>query len=920
MNDTFTRSDFLTTVVLLATASAVLVGLAYLLMRGCSAARLRTVIGRTALLSIGWLVLAELTGGLAPLQMQLRRLLVHHEAPRPDTSLPPAPDSLVANQPTNSSLPTVAIVENGVDAEKSLEDECQESDEPVAFAADDVGASSLVTQSPPSERPVDAAEELPSSDIDASAVKNDESTVDVLSEIAAVDDPASLESSVAPMDSLDQPADSSLEVEATGDVGPGKWITSAWWHGLVTIWFIGWTMLMMRAVVVRLGWSWRYRQAVKLDNAELRDRVSELSRQFGYRRVVTLKASSQWQGPVAWGIVSPTIGLPDDFCREFDAQQQRAMLAHELGHLASRDPLWSLVADMVTAALWWTPWCWWLRATLRNSAESAADEACLVIADGPRILAECLVVLGRRMTRPTSFGYAATGGFRSSLGKRVERLLELEQTETNGSLQGTSRQNQIVAIRFALVISVIVTMVGAAWARPGLEHSYLKEGKPMSWFDSTWRKSLLGSLVAMTLVTGNAPVGDTQVASAEEPQETAESEQEGEAEERQEADGEEEAEVAEEKEEEEAEATAEVADEDEASEDDDEDGDDEDDDDEEEEDEDVERDTDAEEAVRLEAEARAEAMREQIEEELEAKVAEIEESVERSTEQVVDDIAMLADRMAQDALVKADQVAAQADEIAELAAQKAEEAIARASEYLEEKEGSEKEKGEKAIEKGREKVKELKERIKSKTREKMAGRKKLPLSHGHESEMQVRKARMSQLEQMAMQLEKQRLQIADQMEMLARQQEKISMEIERVHLKMSKAHELGPRIDTSELERVAEYLDEQGIKGFEVRWLIGQLRDPMREGIEHAEILKKFHGFAEELRSHGKEEEARRLEDAIDSVMTSIKAQHDSEDVAEERNHHQAGEEVTVLREQMEAMRAEMKAMREMLQQQAKER
>ncbi len=987
MNDTLTRSDFLTTVTLLACASAVLVGLARVLMERCAAARWRSIIGRTALLSIAAVVFAELTGGLVPLQTQLTRVLVRAQPAAPQISTAASSSTADAsplsdNEVTQSDRPSA---NNSERAEHSDAKATVPQDEPITVF-EDAGQPAAETREddqtsvPPVDAPlaemaddqvavnrtagevVDSRERLehdgsskelaegsPESDEyvavpDRASIVEDRLTSDSQEEANSLSARSVSVNSQMPTRSL-EPVSSQESKTLASDVSaePSRWhwLQNAWWRGLLVVWLVGWMTLVLRAIVVRILWSWRHRQAVLIDDEELQERVRAIGAQLGYRRRVSLKASSHWQGPVAWGVVLPTIGLPDDFCLEFDAEQQDAMLAHELGHLAARDPLWLLAADIVTAALWWTPWCWWLRANLRRSAETAADEACLVLTDGPRILAECLVVLGQRMTRPSSFGYAATGGFRSSLGQRVKRLLELEHGASAGSLARSPSQNQIVAVRFALVISVIVAMVGAAWARPGQEHSIQKEGKPMSWFDSTWRKSLLGSLVAMTLVTGNAPVGDTGVASAEEPQEATESKQEGEEKE----------EAAEEKEDEEAEATAEVADEyeaseDEASDDDDEDtdeeegdqdedeedeedsddeGDDESDDEEEEADEesdDEENDADAEEAVRLEAEARAEAIREQIEEELEAKVAEIQESAERSTEHVVDEIAMLADRMAQQALVKADEVAAQADEIAELAAKKAEEAIARASEYLEEKEGSEKEEGEKAIAKGREKVKELKERIKSKSREKMAGRKKRPTSHDHESGMQARKARMSDLEKLAMQLEKQRLQVADQMESLARQQEKISMEIERVHKVMSDMHEWGPNIDTSELESVADYLDEQRIHGHEIRWAISLLHNPM--GGENDRALELLRRFADSLRSNGKKEEARRLDDAIDSVMVSIKAQHPTEEAGEMMKHHQhgftGGEEVNVLRQQMEAMRAEMEAMRKMLQQQAEKK
>ena len=53
---------------------------------------------------------------------------------------------------------------------------------------------------------------------------------------------------------------------------------------------------------------------------------------------------------------------------------QMFTLAHELAHLAARDPFWCLVADGAAAMLWWHPAVWWLRRQSQLASELAADE------------------------------------------------------------------------------------------------------------------------------------------------------------------------------------------------------------------------------------------------------------------------------------------------------------------------------------------------------------------------------------------------------------------------------------------------------------------------------------------------------------------------------------------------------------------
>src|SRR5207249_6589724 len=137
--------------------------------------------------------------------------------------------------------------------------------------------------------------------------------------------------------------------------------------------------------------------------------------------------SARLGGPIVFGVFRPVIALPGDFAERFNLAQQEAVLAHELAHLASGDPVWYGLANLATALLWWHPLVWWVRRQLHFASEQAPDEASLLVADGPGVLAECLVDLGARLTHERSFvrlGVEGTG-LRSGLGRRVERLLQL---------------------------------------------------------------------------------------------------------------------------------------------------------------------------------------------------------------------------------------------------------------------------------------------------------------------------------------------------------------------------------------------------------------------------------------------------------------------------------------------------------------
>src|SRR5207249_6320044 len=135
--------------------------------------------------------------------------------------------------------------------------------------------------------------------------------------------------------------------------------------------------------------------------------------------------SARLGGPIVFGVFRPVIALPGDFAERFNLAQQEAVLAHELAHLASGDPVWYGLANWASAILWWHPLVWWVRRQLHSASEQAADEASLLVVDGPVVLAECLAEMGARLTQQRPFAWIGVegNGLRSGLGRRVERLV-----------------------------------------------------------------------------------------------------------------------------------------------------------------------------------------------------------------------------------------------------------------------------------------------------------------------------------------------------------------------------------------------------------------------------------------------------------------------------------------------------------------
>jgi len=298
-------------------------------------------------------------------------------------------------------------------------------------------------------------------------------------------------------------ASAPMSTEAFGDARVVSDPGGVWWPAY--LWLLG-----AAPVAGRAGWArWllgRFRRRhPPVGDESLAQKTARIAGRLGIRRPVAVLEANGLKAPVAFGTFRPTLVVPAGFSRQFDGRAQEAILLHELAHLASGDPAWQFAADMTCAAMWWHPMAWWLRCRLRAAGEAAADEASQLIPGAPETLASCLVALGRRLAPPRAgMAWNSIEGpaFRSSLGRRVERLLDLPSGPS--SVPSGAR---LAGVRAMLtVFLVVVAVLCTAWARPQADLD--KGGTTMSAIWTSWRHSL----AAAALTALWAPLSDGAIA------------------------------------------------------------------------------------------------------------------------------------------------------------------------------------------------------------------------------------------------------------------------------------------------------------------------------------------------------------------------------------------------------------------------
>ncbi|MBN1590857.1 MAG: hypothetical protein JW888_15195 [Pirellulales bacterium] len=217
------------------------------------------------------------------------------------------------------------------------------------------------------------------------------------------------------------------------------------WPGvLVGLWIAGtaWGLAMLVGMLVRTGWL--LRRAVVVDDPRWNVPAVELAARLGLRRPVMIVKSDQTTIPSTAGWLRARIILPLDHARWVD-DLCRAVLSHELTHVARRDVLWQTIARAVAVFYWFHPLMWFAIRRLRWEREVACDDAVLRLGERPSSYAEHLL------------GFAAALAGRSSLPSAVVAMATRRPIETR--IRNVLRPT---ANRAPVGVRTVCVLIGAA--------------------------------------------------------------------------------------------------------------------------------------------------------------------------------------------------------------------------------------------------------------------------------------------------------------------------------------------------------------------------------------------------------------------------------------------------------------------------
>ena len=192
-----------------------------------------------------------------------------------------------------------------------------------------------------------------------------------------------------------------------------------------------------------------------LDDPAWRAAADALARRLGVGGSVRLFVSASVTTPMAGGVWRPAVFLPASAVG-WTPEQRDVVLAHEMAHLASRDPLRLLLARFAVAAYWFHPLAWMAVREAAVAREEACDAAVLSLGTRPSVYARVLLDLA---------GSVQPGRLVAALPMVQHSLLERRVMEILKDTRPAARRFAVVPV---LVVASLTLAVAAA--RPDTRH------------------------------------------------------------------------------------------------------------------------------------------------------------------------------------------------------------------------------------------------------------------------------------------------------------------------------------------------------------------------------------------------------------------------------------------------------------------
>jgi beta-lactamase regulating signal transducer with metallopeptidase domain len=157
----------------------------------------------------------------------------------------------------------------------------------------------------------------------------------------------------------------------------------SWSAVTISLYAAGVLVMLIQLATQRRSVRRLAREGTEVHDSEWARLLSECARSVGVDRPVRLLRSRERSMPMAFGTRRPAILIPA-IADTWPADRTRAVVLHELAHVARYDCLTQTLAFAACTMYWFHPGAWWVARWLRVERELACDDRVIAAGAQPR--------------------------------------------------------------------------------------------------------------------------------------------------------------------------------------------------------------------------------------------------------------------------------------------------------------------------------------------------------------------------------------------------------------------------------------------------------------------------------------------------------------------------------------------------------
>jgi beta-lactamase regulating signal transducer with metallopeptidase domain len=232
--------------------------------------------------------------------------------------------------------------------------------------------------------------------------------------------------------------------------------------------------------------------------------LAEGTRALGVRRTVRLLRSRTGTMPMTFGTRRPAILLPAT-ADTWDDDRRRAVVLHELAHVARLDCLTQWGACLMRAVYWCHPGAWWMVSRVRLDREFACDDLVLAAGAPPQEYARHLLDIAYTFGGGRAPALAVRMARRSQLEGRLTALLDRSRVRHRPSRPA---RMATTAGAFAVLLPLASATAPTPLATPDVAsgHATATAGAPVARANAQARVSAEPHVAALPRTTDLAPL------------------------------------------------------------------------------------------------------------------------------------------------------------------------------------------------------------------------------------------------------------------------------------------------------------------------------------------------------------------------------------------------------------------------------